>query len=295
MRTCFFSIVSLSLAACVTLFPSHSWVTHRQGKQMIRPVSDDPVITSMTRIWMWWRSLWLCQWRGLPARLEVINNYTFFFWGHPLSSHLDYSLGLMCNMVTKKCQDVDECTDTRYHFPHHITILYIYHYITITIYHYISLCITISLFNFQKPFLSLDKGETKATNVGMSNKRDQLRDSLHSNISDLGETRSSNVGFTLLARTPLVRLGDTQWMNWKNWSNLSQWRNSWELSVWIFFDVSILPLCFYFKFIDTPQGSFSCPCDTGFHNFKNMTGCSDINELTCFRQLLSFLKKVLPC
>ena len=78
MRTCFFSIVSLSLAACVTLFPSHSWVTHRQGKQMIRPVSDDPVITSMTRIWMWWRSLWLCQWRGLPARLEVINNFTLF-------------------------------------------------------------------------------------------------------------------------------------------------------------------------------------------------------------------------
>ena len=25
-------------------------------------------------------------------------------------------------------------------------------------------------------------------------------------------------------------------------------------------------------------GSFSCPCDTGFHNFVNMTGCEDINE-----------------
>ena len=99
------------------------------------------------------------------------------------------------------------------------------------------------------------------------------------------------MGFTLLARTPSVRLGDIQWMNCKNWSNLSQWRNSWELSVWIIFDVSILPLCFYSKSIDTPQGSFSCPCDTGFHKFVNMTGCSDINELTCFWQFLSFLKK----
>ena len=35
MRTCFFSIVSLSLAECVTLFPSHSWVTHGQGKASI--------------------------------------------------------------------------------------------------------------------------------------------------------------------------------------------------------------------------------------------------------------------
>ena len=62
-----------------------------------------------------------------------------------LSSHLDYSLGLMCNMVTKKCQDVDECTDTRYHFPHHITVHYIYHSISlyITIYQCISLYITI--------------------------------------------------------------------------------------------------------------------------------------------------------
>ena len=159
----------------------------------------------------------------------------------------------MCNMVTKKCQDVDECTDTRCHFPHHITILYIYHYISlyVTIYHCISLCITISLFNFQQTFLSLNKEETKATNVGMWKwvhwcpiRVINFLFSLNSNISDLGETRSSNVGFTLLARTPLVRLGDTQWMNWKNWSNLSQWRNSWELSVWIICDVSILPLCF---------------------------------------------------
>ena len=145
MRTCFFSIVSLSLAACVTLFPSHSWVTHRQGKQMIRPVSDDPVITSMTRIWMWGRSLWLCQWRGLPARSKVINIFTFFFEAILIIPLGLYSLGLMCNMVTKKCQDVDECTDTRCHFPHHITIHYIYHYISlyITIYHCISLYITI--------------------------------------------------------------------------------------------------------------------------------------------------------
>ena len=76
MRTCFFSIVSL-FVVCMALFPSHSWVTHGQDKQMIRPVSDEnlPVTTSvpMTRIRMWWRSLWLCQWRGLPARSEVIN------------------------------------------------------------------------------------------------------------------------------------------------------------------------------------------------------------------------------
>ena len=45
----------------------------------------------------------------------------------------------------------------------------LYHYISlyITVYHYISLYITISLFNFQQTFLSLDKGEIKATNVGM--------------------------------------------------------------------------------------------------------------------------------
>ena len=41
------------------------------------------------------------------------------------------STGLMCNMVTKKCQDVDECTDPRN--PHHcpstsLIILYIPHF-----------------------------------------------------------------------------------------------------------------------------------------------------------------------
>ena len=68
----------------------------------------------------------------------------------------------MCNMVTKKCQDVDECTDPRYHFPHHINIHYIYHYMSlyITIYRHITIQLSTNLSKF-------DKGETKATNVGI--------------------------------------------------------------------------------------------------------------------------------
>ena len=58
-----------------------------------------------------------------------------------------------------------------YHYSLYISL---YHYISlyITLYHYmslyitVSLYITISLFNFQQTFLSLDKGDTKATNLG---------------------------------------------------------------------------------------------------------------------------------
>ena len=96
-----------------------------------------------------------------------------------LSSHLDYSLGLMCNMVTKKCQDVDECTDTRYHFPHHITIHYIYHYISvyITIYHHITIQLPTNLSeSWQRRNKGNKCGDMEVDSL-MSNKRDQLRDS----------------------------------------------------------------------------------------------------------------------
>ena len=132
----------LTFAACMALFRSQSWVTHGhgQGKQMIRPVSGDPVITSMTRIWMWWRSLWLCQWRGLPARLEVINNYTFFF-----EAILIIPLGLHTRShVQHGNQEVPRCGRVHRHKvsfspPYHYS-LYISLYITIC--HYISLYIT---------------------------------------------------------------------------------------------------------------------------------------------------------
>ena len=106
-----------------------------------------------------------------------------------LSSHLDYSLGLMCNMVTKKCQDVDECTDTRYHFPHHITVHYIYHsislYITIyqcislyiTIYHHITIQLSTNLSESRQRRNKGNKcGDVEVDSL-MSIKRDQLRDS----------------------------------------------------------------------------------------------------------------------
>ena len=113
----------------------------------------------MTRIRMWGRGLWLCQWRGLPARLEVINNFTFFF-----EAILIIPLGLLPRShVQHGNQEVPRCG--RVH-RHKVSFSPPYHY-SLYIYHYISLYITISLFNFQQTFLSLDKGETKATNVGM--------------------------------------------------------------------------------------------------------------------------------
>ena len=150
----------LTFAVCMALFRSQSWVTHGQGKQMIRPLSDEnlPVTTSMpmTRIRMWWRSLWLCQWRGLPARLEVINNCTFF------EAILIIPLGLLPRShVQHGNQEVPRCGRVHRHKvsfspPYHCS-LYISLYITI--YHYISLYITIYHYispyhysTFNKPF-----------------------------------------------------------------------------------------------------------------------------------------------
>ena len=132
----------LTFAACMALFRSQSWVTHGhgQGKQMIRPVSDEnlPVKTSMpmTRIRMWGRSLWLCQRRGLPARLEVINNFTSFF-----EVILIIPLGLLPRShVQHGNQEVPRCGRVHRHKvsfspPYHYS-LYISLYISI--YHYIS-------------------------------------------------------------------------------------------------------------------------------------------------------------
>ena len=127
----------LTFAACMALFRSQSWVTHGhgQGKQMIRPVSDEnlPVKTSMpmTRIRMWGRSLWLCQRRGLPARLEVINNFTSFF-----EVILIIPLGLLPRShVQHGNQEVPRCGRVHRHKvsfspPYHCS-LYISLYITI--------------------------------------------------------------------------------------------------------------------------------------------------------------------
>ena len=140
------------------------WVTHWQAKQMIRPVSDDPVLLP----WPWLGSECGDGVYGCASDKDCQQGWkssttTPSFLRPSLSSHLDYSLGLMCNMVTKKCQDVDECTDPRYHFPHHVTILYIYHYMSlyITIYCHITIQLSTNLSR------SLEKGEIKATNVGM--------------------------------------------------------------------------------------------------------------------------------
>ena len=70
------------------------------------------------------------------------------------------------------------------------------------------------------------------------------------------------------------------------WPNLREvsWKLSSRLTQYIFtlvrFSLDTLAFCGANTACANSIGSFSCPCNTGYENFKANVGCSDINECT---------------